>query len=121
MISSSLRVAKTGTQLAEVASQINNLGSKVNTASLMRLTPKLSNHAIKRMVERGVTPKMVFSVFKNGQRFYDPLNKSINYILPNSFGSGKSLLIGVNPLTGEVATVVRSSKNLIKKRMFLID
>jgi hypothetical protein len=36
------------------------------------------------------------------QKFYDPLNKSINYILPNGFGSGKSLFIGVNPLTGEI-------------------
>ena len=55
-----------------------------------------------------------------GQKFYDPLNKSINYILPNGFGSGKSLLVGTNPLTGEVTTVLKSSKNLIKPRMIPI-
>jgi len=45
-----------------------------------------------------------------GQKFYDPLNNSINYILSKGFASGKSLLVGTNPLTGEVTTVIRSSK-----------
>jgi len=35
--------------------------------------------------------------------------------LPNGLGSGKGLLVGTNPLTGEVTTVIRSSKNLINK------
>jgi hypothetical protein len=69
------------------------------------------------MAERGVTKQMVETAISKGMRFYDPLNKSINYILPNGFGSGKSLLVGTNPLTGEVTTVLRSSKNLINPRM----
>ena len=72
------------------------------------------------MAQRGVTPKMAQTAISKGQKFYDPLNKSINYILPNSFGSGKSLLVGTNLLTGEITTVLRSSKNLIKPRMIPI-
>ncbi|MDR2274875.1 MAG: hypothetical protein LBF27_28460 [Sphingobacterium sp.] len=63
---------------------------------------------------------MAETAISKGQKFYDPLNKSINYVLPNGFASGKSLLVGTNPLTGEVATVLRSSKNLIKPRMIPI-
>jgi len=78
---------------------------------------KFSEHAIRRMAERGITPRMVRVAINKGLKLYDPLNKSINYILPNSFSSGKHLLIGTDPFTGEVRTVLRSSKNLIKTRM----
>jgi len=57
---------------------------------------------------------------RKGQKFYDPLNKSINYVLRDAFASGKSLLVGTNPLTGEVTTAIRSSKNLINKRFIPI-
>lgn len=60
---------------------------------------------------------MAKTAIRRGQRFYDPKNKTINYVLQNKFASGKSLLVGTNPFTGEVTTVLRSSKNLIKPRM----
>ena len=41
--------------------------------------------------------------------------------MPNGLGSGKGLLVGTNPLTGEVTTVIRSSKNLINKRFIPIN
>ncbi|QMU63415.1 MAG: hypothetical protein GKR88_03430 [Flavobacteriaceae bacterium] len=63
---------------------------------------------------------MAQTAISKGQKFYDLLNKSINYVLPNGFESGKSLLVGTNPLTGQVTTVIRSSKNLIKKRFIPI-
>ena len=63
---------------------------------------------------------MVEKAISKGQKSYDPLNKSINYILPNAFSSGKSLLVSTNPLTGEITTVIRGSKNLIKPRMIPI-
>ncbi len=72
------------------------------------------------MAQRGITQKMAQTAISKGQKFYDLLNKSINYVLPNGFESGKSLLVGTNPLTGQVTTVIRSSKNLIKKRFIPI-
>jgi len=72
------------------------------------------------MAQRGITPKMAHTAISKGLKYQDPLNKSINYILPNSFGSGKSLLVGINPFTGKITTVLKSSKNLIKPRMILI-
>jgi len=62
---------------------------------------------------------MVTATIKNGQKFYDPLNKSFNYFLKNAFASGKSILVGTNPMTGQVTTVIRSSKNLIKSRIYI--
>jgi hypothetical protein len=81
---------------------------------------QFSSHAIQRMAERGVSPKMAQITINKGLKFYDPYNKSINYILPNSFASGKHLLIGTDPRTGEIRTVLRGSKNLIKPRMISI-
>jgi len=88
--------------------------------SLIKTKTQLSKHSIQRMAQRGVTPKMAQTAINKGLKFYDPLNKSINYILPNGFGSGKSLLVGTNPLSGEITTVLRSSKNLIKQRLIPI-
>ena len=92
-----------------------------NKICVVSTAPKFSDHAIQRMAERGITPKMAQITVDKGLKFYDPLNKSINYILPNSFTSGKHLLIGVDPFTGEIKTVLRSSKNLIKPRMIPIN
>lgn len=71
------------------------------------------------MAQRGVTPKMAQTAINKGLKFYDPKNGSINYILKNGFGSGKDLLIGTNPLNGNIKTVIRGS-NLIKSRMIPI-
>jgi hypothetical protein len=51
---------------------------------------------------------------RDGQKFFDPVNKSINFVMPKAFASGKSLMVATNPVTGNVTTVIRSSKNLIK-------
>ncbi|MDH6344171.1 hypothetical protein M2480_003086 [Parabacteroides sp. PFB2-12] len=96
-----------------------NVG-KTGGAPLVKTGAKFSQHALERMAQRDITQDMAELAIRKGQKFYDPLNKSINYILPNSFASGKSLLVGTNPLTGEVTTVLRSSKNLIKPRMIPI-
>ncbi len=78
-----------------------------------------SRHAIERLAERGITRKMADVAIKKGLRFYDPKNKSINYVLKNVFGSGKDLLIGTNPLTGDITTVLRGA-NLVRNRMLPI-
>jgi hypothetical protein len=85
--------------------------------ALVKTGTQFSKHSLERLAQRGVTQDMAELVISKGQKFYDPLNKSINYVLLNGFASGKSLLVGTNPLTGEVTTVLRSSKNLIKPRM----
>ena len=79
-----------------------------------------SRHALERLTQRGITEKMVGMAISKGLKFYDPKNGSVNYVLKNSFGSGKGLLIGTNPLTGEVRTVLRGS-NLVRSRMLPID
>jgi len=89
---------------------------KTGGKALVKTGTQLSKHSLERLAQRGVTQDMAEIAISKGQKFYDPLNKSINYVLPNCFGSGKSLLVGTNPLTGEVTTVIRSSKNLIQSR-----
>ncbi|HET8574614.1 MAG TPA: glycosyl hydrolase family 18 protein [Candidatus Paceibacterota bacterium] len=84
--------------------------------ALIETETKFSSHALERMTERGVTPNMAKTAIRKGQKFYDPLNNSINYILPYGFASGKSLLVGTNPFTKEVTTVIRGSKSLIRDR-----
>jgi len=37
---------------------------------------------------------MAETAISKGQKFYDPLNNSINYVLPKGYASGKSLLVG---------------------------
>lgn len=90
------------------------------STSLVKTGTQWSKHSLQRLAERGVTKDMAEMAISKGQKFYDPLNKSINYVLPNGYASGKSLLVGTDPLTGEVTTVIRSSKNLINKRFIPI-
>jgi|GEM_PF-4863675 len=85
-------------------------------ANIVKTVTQFSKHSLERLAQRGVTQDMAELAISKGQKFYDPLNKSINYVLPKGFASGKSLLVGTNPLTGEVTTVIRSSKNLINSR-----
>jgi hypothetical protein len=99
-----------------------NIGANTVKSSnaLVRTVTQFSKHSLERLAQRGVTQKMAQTVIRKGRKFYDPLNKSVNYVIPNGFGSGKSLLIATNPLTGQVTTVIRSSKNLIKSRFIPI-
>lgn len=94
-----------------------NVGKTVATQSEVYLT----KHAVKQMAERGVTKDMVKLAIKKGQKFFDPRNGSINYVLTENFASGKSLLVGTNPGTGNVTTVIRSSKSLVNKRFIPIQ
>ena len=79
-----------------------------------------SKHSLQRLDDRGVTKDMVEMAISKVQKFYDPLNKSTNYVLPSGYASDKSLLGGTNPLLGEGTAVLRSSKNLINKRFIPI-
>ncbi|MEH3114030.1 DUF4258 domain-containing protein [Pedobacter terrae] len=96
------------------------LNAAKTSTSLVKTGTQWSKHSLQRLAERGVTKDMAEMAIRKGQKFYDPLNKSINYVLPKGYASGKSLLVGTNPFTGEVTTVIRSSKNLINKRFIPI-
>jgi RHS repeat-associated protein len=89
-------------------------------AAVATTTIRFTNHCLLRMAQRGITKDMALVAIKNGKKYYDPVTKTINYIMPNAFASGKSLLVGTSPLTGEVTTVIRSSKNLVNKRFIPI-
>ncbi len=77
-------------------------GARTSTA----LTPRLvfSKHALQRMSERGITPAMVRKAIERGKQFWDPKTKTINHVLEHGMGSGKHLVVGRNPVTGEVST-----------------
>jgi hypothetical protein len=71
---------------------------------------EFSSHAIKRMAERGVTSKMAQIAINKGLQFYDPKNGTINFILTKQMGSGKDLLVAVDPLSRKVITVIVGPK-----------
>jgi Domain of unknown function (DUF4258) len=78
-------------------------------------TTQIGVHAAEQMAERKISEAMVKAVIRNGERFYDPLNKSINYVVRRGFASGKDLLVATNPFTGMVTTVIRGRK-LVRPR-----
>lgn len=102
------------------AVQAEKQAAKEGTQALVKAEIQFSKHSLERLAQRGVTKGMAQLAISKGQKFYDPLNRSINYVLHKGFASGKNLLVGTNPLTGEVTTVIRSSKNLINSRFIPI-
>ena len=80
-----------------------------------------SSHLLERMAQRGITPKMVDAALRNGERYWDPLNKSVAYVLRNGTKQG-GLLIGRNPITGKLTTAINGSKALSTlKRMRALE
>lgn len=94
-------------------------GARGGGTLIVQTGVNFTKHGLERLAQRGITKKMADVAIKKGLKFYDPKNKSINYILRGAFGSGKDLLISVNSLTGEVCTVIRGNK-LIRQRMIPI-
>jgi RHS repeat-associated protein len=83
---------------------------------LARAGVQLSQEAVRRMAQRGVTRKMIETALSKGARYWDPKNKSVNFIIENGFASGKDLLVGQNPVTGVITTVIRGA-DLVASRM----
>ncbi len=75
-------------------------GAEVGT-DLVVLNP-LSQHAIERMAERGITRGQVDAAIRKGTQYYDRRNGTISHVLEGGFASGKTLLVGTNPSTGLV-------------------
>ena len=59
---------------------------------------------------------MVRATIKNGAHYWDPKNGTFNYVLRGGFSSGKDALVGVNPVTDVITTVLRGTINV--GRMF---
>jgi RHS repeat-associated protein len=102
------------------AGAIQTLGRRAAAESakcaLMRGGLQLSKEATRRMAERGITRRMIEVALKHGTRYYDPKNKTINFIVHEGMASGKDLLVGQNPITGVITTVFRGT-NLATSRM----
>lgn len=89
--------------------------------SIVKTGNQLSYHAeVERFALRGVSPKMTQTTINKGLRYFDPKNGTINYVLRNGFASGKDILVGTNPLSGKVTTVIRGNK-LIRPRFINLN
>lgn len=98
----------------EVAGVAGKGASDVST-SLVRTGVEVSEHAARRMAERGISQKMIETALSKGTKYYDPKNQTFNYVLKNGFASGQDLLVGTSTVTERIATVLRGHK-LIKSR-----
>jgi RHS repeat-associated protein len=106
--------------MQQLSLRVGTNAAKVST-SLARTGNTIGYHAqFERLALREVTPKMLQTTINKGLRFYDPKNGTINYVLRNGFASGKDLLVGTNPLSGKVTTVIRGSK-LVRPRFVPLD
>jgi hypothetical protein len=68
-----------------------------------------------RMGQRGFTMGMINAVLAKGRRYWDPKHFTFNYILKGGFAKGNNALVGLNPVTGVVTTVISCGK--IPKRL----
>jgi hypothetical protein len=87
---------------------------EIGSAALEK-TLDLSIHAAERAAERGFSEAMIKVVIRRGERFFDPANGSINYVIRRGFASGKDALVAVAPFSRRVKTVISGSK-LVRKR-----
>jgi len=65
---------------------------------------QISEHAAKRMAERGVTTEMVEKAIQVGEKFFDPKYGSDVYVIRKGMASGKDLAVAVKG--GELSTVM---------------
>lgn len=91
--------------LSEVAS--GSLLAAEGAGAIAKVELNIGTHAAKQMAEREISESMIKMALKKGTPFIDPKNGTINYVLKGGFASGKDLLVGTNPLTGKITTVIR--------------
>jgi len=63
---------------------------------------------------------MIDTVLRKGGKFWAPKNKSICYIIRGGMASGKDILVGTNPFTGDYTTIL-TGKKLVRPRMRPLD
>jgi hypothetical protein len=119
------KVSKASRVLGKAKAVVKTGVSRASTAALRfaakhRILPnavqRIGQHGAKRMVERGVTRRMVNTAVRKGERYWDPKNRSVAHVLRGRMASGKDLLVGRNPITGKITTTI-TGKRLIRARM----
>ncbi len=96
-------------------------GAEAGAGALAKSDLNIGVHTAERMAERGVNESMVRVALEKGTPFIDPKNGTINYVLREGFASGKDLLVGTNPLTGKITTVIRGSDLIAPRFVPLIS
>jgi len=89
-------------------------------SELVRTGLTISKHAAERIAEHGVTEKMIQIALTKGKKFWDPKNKTVNFVLEKGFASGQSLIVAKNPVTGTIATVIKGNR-VIRPRFVLLE
>ena len=81
---------------------------------------KLSRHAMERLIgrESHVTLSMVKKAIEKGKKYFDPKNGAISYILDGGLASGKTLLVGQNPKTGLITTIITGNRKKVFRPRF---
>jgi hypothetical protein len=85
------------------------------SGAIVRQELNIGVHAAERMVLRDVTEDMVQATLDKGTPYIDPKNGAVSYVLRGGMASGKDLLVGRNPLTGKITTVI-PGWNLVRPR-----
>ena len=118
-VHSPLALGAASTALAYVGGDAA-VGKIISAASAEGI--ELTTHAAIRLAgrERNVSISMVAKTIEKGAAYWDPKNKSITYVLEKGMASGKSILVGVNPETRAVTTVLTGNK-LVRPRMIRFD
>lgn len=82
---------------------------------------QISGHAVIEAAKDGVTKDAIKKVIQLGERFYDPTNNSVVYVVKGGMASGKSVAVATDAVTGVVKTVFTSSKSVIRARFIPIN
>lgn len=92
-----------------------------STTQAMAQSVKISGHALLEAGKDGVTKDAIKKVIQVGERYYDPANNSIVYVIKGGMGSGKSIAVATDAVDGTVKTVMTSSKTVIRPRFIPMD
>jgi RHS repeat-associated protein len=75
----------------------------------------ITRHARDAMAERGVSLSMATKVVARGQRYWDPRNQSVVYVLRRAMASGKDIAVATVPFTHRVKTVMVNRGVVLKR------
>ncbi len=68
------------------------------------------------MTDAQLTPRRISARSRSARAGIRPKNGTVNFVLEGGMASGKDLLVGTNPLSGKITTVIRGW-DLVTRRM----
>jgi len=80
-----------------------------------------SIHASKRMAERGITQKMVETTIRKGQKYWDPVDKSVVYYFKGASAKGHDMMVAVTPQNMNRIMTVNKGRRVFNKRWVPIE